>query len=61
MSYTKQELEDAEVVTMTVSEAREADIDHEPLLIAIDVAQGSVFTGDTKRALVIIEIVANKS
>jgi hypothetical protein len=59
-AYTKQELDDAQVVTMTTGEVRELEVDYEPLAMALDEGQAPVFMGDTKRALVIIEIVADK-
>lgn len=56
---TKQELDDAEVFVITVSEARELETESEGLALAIDQAQAKVFSGDVKKALVIIEITAD--
>ena len=56
---TKQELDDAEVFVITVSEARELETESEGLALAIDQAQAKVFGGDVKKALVIIEITAD--
>jgi hypothetical protein len=53
---TKQELDDAEIATITVTQARELEVENEALSLAIDQAQAKVFNGDVKKALVIIEI-----
>lgn len=53
---TKQQLEDAVEVTLTLDQSR-ADEFPEDLSVALDETQAKVFSGDAKEAILIVRIV----